>query len=52
MYDDDGAKLMGTGFAPNSFTMTFPRKIFSKGVDFGQSLKEAGMAPSCALIVG
>lgn len=40
------------GFAPSTFTMTFPRKIFSKGIDFGQSLKEAGMTPSCALIVG
>jgi hypothetical protein len=39
------------GFAPNSFTMTFPRKIFSKEKDFGLTLKEAGMVPSCSLLV-
>jgi len=39
------------GFSPTSFTMTFPRKIFQKGIDFGQTLKEAGMVPSCALLV-
>jgi hypothetical protein len=40
------------GFAPKSFTMTFPRKVFQQGIDFGMTLKEAGMTPSCALIVG
>lgn len=40
------------GFAPSSFTTTYPRKVFQQGVDFGQSLKEAGMVPSCSLIVG
>ncbi|KAI5784555.1 ubiquitin-related domain-containing protein [Geopyxis carbonaria] len=40
------------GFCPTSFTMTFPRKTFQKGIDFGLTLKEAGMVPSCALIVG
>ncbi|KAI9751722.1 MAG: hypothetical protein M4579_005941 [Chaenotheca gracillima] len=34
-----------------SFTQNFPRKVFSAGVDFGQSLKEAGLVPSAALIV-
>lgn len=40
------------GFAPTSFSMTFPRKVFRQGIDFGLTLKEAGMVPSCALIVG
>jgi len=31
--------------------MTFPRKVFQQGIDFGLTLKEAGMVPSCALIV-
>jgi hypothetical protein len=39
------------GFSPASFTITFPRKVFQKGIDFGQTLKEAGMVPSCALLV-
>jgi hypothetical protein len=43
--------LYKLGFAPNSFTMTFPRKIFSKEKDFGLTLKEAGMVPSCSLLV-
>ncbi|KAK4158560.1 hypothetical protein C8A00DRAFT_39271 [Chaetomidium leptoderma] len=30
----------------NSFTMTFPKKTFEAGVDFGQTLKEAGLAPT------
>ncbi|KAK2625340.1 hypothetical protein QTJ16_005709 [Diplocarpon rosae] len=34
-----------------SFTMTFPKKTFSGGIDFGLSLKEAGLAPSAVLIV-
>ena len=34
-----------------SFSMTFPRKTFDAGVDFGQTLKEAGMAPSAVLTV-
>jgi hypothetical protein len=34
-----------------SFTMTFPKKIFSGSVDFSKTLKEAGLAPSAVLIV-
>lgn len=34
-----------------SFTMTFPTKVFSGSVDFGKTLKEAGLAPSAVLIV-
>lgn len=34
-----------------SFTTTFPTKTFSQGVDFGQTLKEAGCVPSAVLIV-
>jgi hypothetical protein len=34
-----------------SFTMTFPRKTFSGSIDFGKTLKEAGLAPSAVLIV-
>lgn len=34
-----------------SFTTTFPRKTFTSGVDFGQTLKEAGCVPSAVLIV-
>ncbi|KAF4625110.1 hypothetical protein G7Y89_g13060 [Cudoniella acicularis] len=38
--------------AVESFTMTFPRKVFSSGtVDFGKTLKEAGLVPSAVLIV-
>lgn len=33
-----------------SFTMTYPKKTFTS-IDFGQSLKEAGLAPSAVLIV-
>ncbi|PWW75309.1 hypothetical protein C7212DRAFT_281028 [Tuber magnatum] len=39
------------GFDVSSFTMTFPRKIYQQGIDFGMTLKEAGMVPSCALLV-
>lgn len=34
-----------------SFTMTFPKKVFSGSVDMGKTLKEAGLAPSAVLIV-
>jgi len=35
-----------------SFTTTFPpKKTFTSGVDFGQTLKEAGCVPSAVLIV-
>ncbi|ESA42709.1 hypothetical protein GE21DRAFT_8369 [Neurospora crassa] len=34
-----------------SFSTTFPRKTWQAGVDFGQTLKEAGLVPSAVLIV-
>lgn len=40
-----------SGDPVESFTQNFPRKIFRLGVDFGQTLKEAGLVPSAALIV-
>ncbi|ROW03173.1 hypothetical protein VPNG_08155 [Cytospora leucostoma] len=39
------------GSAVSSFTITFPRKIFESGVDFGQTLREIGLVPSGVLIV-
>ena len=39
-----------TGFQPSSFTQNFPKKVFDD-TDLGQSLKEAGLVPSAALIV-
>ena len=39
-----------TGIQVTSFTQNFPKKIYD-GQDFGQSLKEAGLVPSAALIV-
>jgi septal ring factor EnvC (AmiA/AmiB activator) len=38
------------GTEVTSFTQNFPRKVFDSS-DFGQTLKEAGMVPSAALIV-
>ena len=40
-----------SGAPVESFTQTFPRKTFSQGTDFGQTLKEAGLVPSAVLIV-
>ncbi|KAI9887576.1 MAG: hypothetical protein M1823_000560 [Watsoniomyces obsoletus] len=39
------------GVEVNSFTQNFPKKVFQRGVDFGQTLKQAGLVPSAALIV-
>ncbi|KUI61764.1 hypothetical protein VP1G_08932 [Cytospora mali] len=39
------------GNVVSSFTMTFPRKTFESGVDFGQTLREVGVVPSGVLIV-
>ncbi|KAK0619256.1 ubiquitin-related domain-containing protein [Immersiella caudata] len=39
------------GTAVTSFTMNFPRKTFEGGIDFSQTLKEAGLVPSAVLIV-
>lgn len=38
-----------SGAQISSFTQNFPKKIFD-GQDFGQTLKEAGLVPSAALI--
>ncbi|KAK3358884.1 ubiquitin-related domain-containing protein [Lasiosphaeria hispida] len=40
-----------TGKSVVSFTMTFPRKTFESGIDFGKTLKEAGLVPSAAVVV-
>lgn len=43
--------LEAEGVPVASFTMTFPRKVFEGAVDFGKTLKEAGLVPSAVLIV-
>lgn len=40
-----------TGKSVTSFMMTFPKKTFDAGIDFGKTLKEAGLVPSAVLIV-
>ncbi|KAK3055305.1 hypothetical protein LTR09_003858 [Extremus antarcticus] len=40
-----------SGMEATSFTQSFPKKVYDKG-DFGMTLKEAGLVPSAALIVG
>jgi UBX domain-containing protein 1/4 len=39
------------GMTVTKFVMNFPKKIFEGGLDFGKTLKEAGLTPSAALIV-
>lgn len=39
------------GLAVSKFVQNFPRKVFEGAQDFGQTLKEAGLVPSAALIV-
>lgn len=39
------------GLQVNTFTTNFPKKTYDKS-DFGMTLKEAGMVPSAALIIG
>ncbi len=39
------------GVGITSFSTTFPRKTYAAGVDFGQTLAEAGLAPSAVLLV-
>ncbi|KAK5162539.1 ubiquitin-related domain-containing protein [Cryomyces antarcticus] len=39
-----------SGLEVSSFTQNFPRKVYDS-TDFGQTLKEAGLVPSAALIV-
>jgi len=44
--------LEAEGAGPvSSLTTTFPRKTFSGNIDFGKTLKEAGLVPSAVLIV-
>jgi hypothetical protein len=39
------------GAPVTSFSMTFPKKTFEAGIDFGQTLAEAGLTPSAVLLV-
>lgn len=39
------------GVTVTKFVMNFPRKVFEGSIDFGKTLKEAGLVPSAALIV-
>ncbi|KAA8619493.1 ubx domain-containing protein [Pyrenophora tritici-repentis] len=39
------------GTTVNTFTTNFPKKTYDR-TDFGMTLKEAGMVPSAALIIG
>lgn len=43
--------LEADGLSVNTFTTNFPKKTYDR-TDFGMTLKEAGMVPSAALIVG
>ncbi|TGJ82110.1 hypothetical protein E0Z10_g6661 [Xylaria hypoxylon] len=40
-----------SGLAVSKFVQNFPRKVFEGNLDFGKTLKEAGLVPSAALIV-
>ncbi|KAI0536321.1 ubiquitin-related domain-containing protein [Xylaria digitata] len=40
-----------SGLAVSKFVQNFPRKVFEGNLDFGKTLKEAGLIPSAALIV-
>jgi hypothetical protein len=39
------------GAPVTKFSTTFPRKTYEAGLDFGQTLAEAGLAPSAVLVV-
>ncbi len=39
------------GSVVTKFVQNFPRKVFEGNLDFGKTLKEAGLIPSAALIV-
>ena len=39
------------GSAVTKFIQNFPRKVFEGNLDFGKTLKEAGLVPSAALVV-
>jgi UBX domain-containing protein 1/4 len=40
-----------SGVPVQNFTLTYPKKVFEGSVDFGKTLKEAGLVPSAVLIV-
>ncbi|KAI8946585.1 ubiquitin-related domain-containing protein [Xylaria longipes] len=40
-----------SGLTVSKFVQNFPRKVFEGNLDFGKTLKEAGLVPSAALIV-
>ncbi|KAI0153190.1 ubiquitin-related domain-containing protein [Xylariaceae sp. FL1272] len=40
-----------SGVVVSKFVQNFPRKVFEGSLDFGKTLKEAGLTPSAALIV-
>lgn len=42
---------LGEGVEVQSLESNFPRKVWKGGVDFGLTVKEAGLVPSAALIV-
>ncbi|ESZ97579.1 hypothetical protein SBOR_2036 [Sclerotinia borealis F-4128] len=44
-------QLEGEVGAISSFTTTYPKKTFEGALDFGKTLKEAGLVPSAVLIV-
>lgn len=50
LYEVAQALANESGTQVTSFTQNFPRKVFD-GSDLGQTLKEAGLVPSAALIV-
>lgn len=39
------------GLPVSKFIQNFPRKVFEGNLDFGKTLKEAGLVPSAALVV-
>lgn len=51
LFEVAAAVQADTGFEPNSFTMTFPRRTFTRE-EYGLTLKEAKLVPSAALILG
>jgi len=39
------------GITVTKFIMNFPKKVYEGHLDFGKTLKEAGLTPNAALIV-
>ncbi|KAI9829770.1 MAG: hypothetical protein M1819_006007 [Sarea resinae] len=50
LFEVAAALKQESGVAVQSFAQNFPRKVFEQ-TEFGQTLKEAGLVPSAALIV-